>query len=90
LVGSHSLALTLCNVLSICTRPWERARFCKGFFSGNALIHNGHHVAGTMTFGEQNTFEDACEQLNFATENGINFLDAAEMCVQRLYEIDHN
>lgn len=30
--GSHSLALTLCNVLWICTRPWERARFCKGFF----------------------------------------------------------
>ena len=43
-----------------------------------------------MTFGEQNTFEDACEQLNFATENGINFLDAAEMCVKLLYEIEHN
>lgn len=41
-----------------------------------------------MTFGEQNTFEDACEQLNFATENGINFLDAAEMCVQCLYAME--
>nr|XP_024358663.1 uncharacterized protein LOC112273875 isoform X3 [Physcomitrium patens] len=34
---------------------------------------------GTMTYGEQNTFEDACQQLNMATEEGVNFLDAAEM-----------
>ena len=59
-------------------------------FLGISLVHNVHPVAGTMTFGEQNTFEDACEQLNFATENGINFLDAAEMCVQCLYAIEHN
>ncbi|KAH9554456.1 hypothetical protein CY35_08G065100 [Sphagnum magellanicum] len=34
---------------------------------------------GTMTYGEQNTFEDACDQLNMATETGINFFDTAEM-----------
>lgn len=62
----------------------------QGIFLGISLVHNVHPVAGTMTFGEQNTFEDACEQLNFATENGINFLDAAEMCVQCLYAIEHN
>lgn len=35
--------------------------------------------SGTMTFGEQNSYEDAREQLNFARESGINFFDVAEM-----------
>ncbi len=34
---------------------------------------------GTMTFGEQNTEADAHEQLNYAVENGVNFIDTAEM-----------
>lgn len=34
---------------------------------------------GTMTWGEQNTEQDAFEQLDYATANGINFIDAAEM-----------
>lgn len=34
---------------------------------------------GTMTFGEQNTEQEAHDQLNFAFENGINFIDTAEM-----------
>eukprot|EP00250_Pteridium_aquilinum_P007904 c17524_g1_i1 orf=160-1245(+) len=34
---------------------------------------------GTMTFGEQLTFEDAARQLNMAVDNGINFIDSAEM-----------
>ena len=34
---------------------------------------------GTMTFGEQNTEEEAHEQLNYAVEKGINFIDTAEM-----------
>ncbi|MCR9181937.1 MAG: aldo/keto reductase [Flavobacteriaceae bacterium] len=34
---------------------------------------------GTMTFGEQNTQEEAFGQLDFALENGINFIDTAEM-----------
>ena len=34
---------------------------------------------GTMTFGEQNTEIEAHEQLNYAVENGINFIDTAEM-----------
>ena len=34
---------------------------------------------GTMTFGEQNTEKEAHEQLSFALENGINFIDTAEM-----------
>lgn len=34
---------------------------------------------GTMTFGEQNTEQEAHDQLDLAIERGINFIDAAEM-----------
>lgn len=34
---------------------------------------------GTMTFGEQNSETEAHEQLDFALEQGINFVDTAEL-----------
>ncbi|MCK7542880.1 NADP(H)-dependent aldo-keto reductase [Marinobacter bryozoorum] len=34
---------------------------------------------GTMTWGQQNTEQEAFEQLDYATGEGINFIDAAEM-----------
>lgn len=34
---------------------------------------------GTMTWGEQNTQDEAFEQMDFACDRGINFFDAAEM-----------
>ncbi|MBZ2167272.1 NADP(H)-dependent aldo-keto reductase [Marinobacter sp. F4216] len=34
---------------------------------------------GTMTWGEQNTEQEAFEQLDLATSEGVNFIDAAEM-----------
>ena len=34
---------------------------------------------GTMTFGEQNTEAEAHQQLDYAVENGVNFIDTAEM-----------
>lgn len=34
---------------------------------------------GTMTFGQQNTIEEAQEQLDYAASQGINLIDAAEM-----------
>ena len=34
---------------------------------------------GTMTFGQQNTEKQAHEQLDIATDNGINFIDTAEI-----------
>ncbi len=34
---------------------------------------------GTMTFGEQNTETQAHEQLNYAVEQGVNFIDTAEL-----------
>jgi len=34
---------------------------------------------GTMTFGEQNSESDAHAQLDYAVDNGVNFIDTAEM-----------
>lgn len=34
---------------------------------------------GTMTWGEQNTREQAFEQLDYALSHGVNFIDTAEM-----------
>lgn len=34
---------------------------------------------GTMTWGEQNTIEEAHEQLDYSLDNGVNFIDTAEM-----------
>lgn len=34
---------------------------------------------GTMTYGEQNTQEEGFQQLDYALDNGINFIDTAEM-----------
>lgn len=34
---------------------------------------------GTMTFGEQNTEAEAHEQLDYAVEQGVNFIDTAEL-----------
>lgn len=46
---------------------------------GNTDIEVSKICLGTMTFGEQNTEAEAHEQLNYALENGINFIDTAEM-----------
>ncbi len=34
---------------------------------------------GTMTYGNQNSIEDAQQQLDYAIAQGVNFIDAAEM-----------
>ncbi|OAB58573.1 aldo/keto reductase [Leptolyngbya valderiana BDU 20041] len=34
---------------------------------------------GTMTYGQQNTIEDAHQQLDMAIDRGVNFIDTAEM-----------
>jgi len=49
----------------------------------NKLPHSTLEVSkiclGTMTFGEQNTEQDAFSQLDYAVERGVNFIDTAEM-----------
>ncbi len=34
---------------------------------------------GTMTWGQQNTEQEAHQQLDYALEKGINFIDTAEL-----------
>jgi aryl-alcohol dehydrogenase-like predicted oxidoreductase len=34
---------------------------------------------GTMTYGQQNTIEEAHQQLDYAVAQGVNFIDTAEM-----------
>ncbi|ONF42805.1 NADP(H)-dependent aldo-keto reductase [Marinobacter lutaoensis] len=46
---------------------------------GNTDIDVTLICLGTMTWGEQNTEQDAFEQLDYAIAEGINFIDAAEM-----------
>ena len=46
---------------------------------GNTDIDVSLICLGTMTWGEQNTEQDAHEQLDYALSREINFIDAAEM-----------
>lgn len=46
---------------------------------GDSNLQVSELCLGTMTFGKQNSLEEAHQQLDYAIERGINFLDAAEM-----------
>ncbi|WP_136681453.1 NADP(H)-dependent aldo-keto reductase [Neptunomonas sp. XY-337] len=46
---------------------------------GHSDLRVSRTCLGTMTFGSQNTEQEACEQLDYAAAHGVNFLDAAEM-----------
>ena len=46
---------------------------------GNTEIMVSEICLGTMTWGQQNNKEEAHNQLSFAIEKGINFIDTAEM-----------
>ncbi|WPC73611.1 NADP(H)-dependent aldo-keto reductase [Vibrio porteresiae] len=45
----------------------------------NSSLEISKLCLGTMTYGEQNTQADAFQQLDYALERGINFIDTAEM-----------
>ena len=34
---------------------------------------------GTMTFGNQNSEQEGCEQMDYAIDRGVNFFDTAEL-----------
>ncbi len=46
---------------------------------GNSELNVSEIALGTMTFGEQNTLDEACAQLDYAVAQGVNFIDTAEM-----------
>ena len=46
---------------------------------GNTDLKVSTICLGTMTWGEQNTQNEAFEQMDFALEKGVNFWDTAEL-----------
>ena len=46
---------------------------------GNTDIDVSHICLGTMTWGEQNTQSEAFQQMDYATAEGVNFFDTAEL-----------
>jgi len=46
---------------------------------GNTNIDVSVICLGTMTFGEQNSEKDGFEQMDYAIDKGVNFIDTAEM-----------
>ncbi|MFO0212646.1 MAG: aldo/keto reductase, partial [Pseudanabaena sp.] len=46
---------------------------------GESDLQISEITLGTMTWGNQNTIAEAHEQLDYAFDHGVNFLDAAEM-----------
>ncbi len=46
---------------------------------GNTDLNVSTICLGTMTWGEQNSQEEAFEQMNYAFEKGVNFFDTAEL-----------
>ena len=46
---------------------------------GTSKIKISKICLGTMTFGEQNNIDEAHDQLDFAIDKGVNFIDTAEM-----------
>ena len=46
---------------------------------GNTDLDVSTICLGTMTWGEQNTQDEAFEQMDFALSNGVNFWDTAEL-----------
>ena len=46
---------------------------------GNTDLKVSTICLGTMTYGEQNTEKEGCEQMDFALDQGVNFWDTAEL-----------
>ena len=46
---------------------------------GNTDVEVSLVCLGTMTWGEQNNEKEAHEQLDYALDSGINFIDTAEL-----------
>lgn len=51
----------------------------KKIILGTSNLKVSEICLGTMTFGEQNTEKEAHEQLSYAVDNGVNFIDTAEL-----------
>ena len=52
---------------------------------GNTDLNVSTICLGTMTWGEQNTQNEAFEQMDYSLDNGVNFWDTAELYACLLY-----
>lgn len=64
--------------ISICAIVAEKKSAMQYRKLGDSDLQISEITLGTMTFGEQNTEEEAHEMLNYAFEHGINAIDTAE------------
>ena len=46
---------------------------------GNTDVDVSIICLGTMTWGEQNTKDEAFSQMDYSLDNGVNFFDTAEL-----------
>ena len=59
---------------------WDAGKFLMKYkLLGNTSLKVSKFCLGTMTFGEQNTQDEAFQQLDYALERGVNFFDTAEL-----------
>ena len=55
---------------------------------GNTDLKVSLICLGTMTWGEQNTQDEAFEQMDYSLDQGVNFFDTAELYSCLLYTSD--
>ena len=67
------------KVASLITSAISQGKFMKIKSLGRTGIEVSQICLGTMTWGTQNTLEEASAQMDYAVENGVNFFDTAEM-----------
>ena len=64
------------NIIIVSIYPNKKMKYNK---LGNTDLEVSEICLGTMTFGEQNSEAEAHGQLDYSVDNGINFIDTAEM-----------
>lgn len=72
----HILVYHSSSSFHIFTSKYEKMKYNT---LGNTDIKVSEICLGTMTYGEQNTEVEAHEQLDYALDHGVNFIDTAEM-----------
>jgi len=74
-----SMLTAAANALSISTSSASATNICNARYLGKSDLLVSESCLGTMTFGIQNNDDDAFQQLDYATSNGCNFIDTAEL-----------
>lgn len=72
-------AKAMASAASPAMAPPSGGRALKRVRLGDSSLQVSEACLGTMTFGQQNTEEEAHAQLAYAWERGVNFLDTAEI-----------